>query len=169
VSHEPRYLMALSLLSITRAWWGLSLTDTWATRVFCGHGIFSPFDKSGNGSLCRVDESGLWDATLAVAFDALLQSGEKSLETSTQMLWARVETISFKWWWLQGVIPLATFSLYVACLLYTLHINHEGEELKELNLFEVIAATMDTSPSLAAERALTASDIEVGGRGSKRA
>jgi hypothetical protein len=69
-----------------------------------------------------------------------------------------------RWWWLQAIIPLLTFLLYVVCLAYTLHVDQERALFRELGLMEIVSACTDARPAgIAVDGALGASD-PVGGR-----
>lgn len=128
--------MMLSVGNLITAWWR-TRTSIDFRPLTCMSGVLAPFDD--NGELCRVD-SKIWGSTVTAMFDAAVQAGTKS-GNATQQLWSRAESISrTKWWW-QAAIPVIMLLLYVVCLGYTVRLNREHEDMKELNLCEVVAAS----------------------------
>ena len=144
-------------------WWGMQnnlpiQVITGTHNMYCSSygSVLSPV--GGNTSqTCPSLDGEIWNRTLALVLDAMVQTYPR-VGNASQTLLARAESIGAQWW-LQGIIPLLAFILYVACLGYTVTVYWTGETMKELDLLEVINAT----PARAEEERLTKL-VMVGGK-----
>ena len=107
--------------------------------IYCYGGVLSPAGGDTNQN-CPILDDEIWSRTLALVLDGMIQT-YPSVGNSSQILFAQVESIGTTQWWLQGIIPLSAFILYVACLAYTVTAGWGGETMKELDLLEVVNAT----------------------------
>ena len=144
---------------LATAVWSTILT-WWGTDVYCYGGVLTPVGENKAGEdvnqSCPSLDGEMWNRTLALVLDGMLHTFPKFGNTS-QTLSAHAKSIGTWRWWLQGIIPLSAFILYVACLAYTVTVYWAGETMKELNLLEVVNATR------AEEERLTKS-VMVGGK-----
>ena len=107
--------------------------------IYCYGGVLSLAGADTNQS-CPIMDDEIWSRTLAFVLDGMIQTYPR-VGNSSQKLFAQVESIGTTQWWLQGIIPLSAFILYVACLAYTVTVRWGGETMKELDLLEVVNAT----------------------------
>jgi len=75
--------------------------------------------------------------------DGIMQTALTSGQ-ATQQLVASIETVNYKRWWLQGIVPMCIILLYFAALYFTCRLSEGYSTLKELDLSEVIAAQPDS-------------------------
>ena len=123
-------------------WWGLedNLPQVaLGMDIYCYGGVLSPAGGDMNQTCPSLDGE-IWNKTLALVLDAMIQTYPRVGNTSQRLL-AQTESIGTWQWWLQGIIPLSAFILYVACLTYTVTVDWVGESMKELDLLEVVNAT----------------------------
>ena len=129
--------------------------------IYCYGGVLSPTGGDTNqNQTCPSLDGEIWNRTLALVLDGMIQTYPR-MGNASQKLFAQAESIGMWQWWLQGIIPLLAFILYIACLAYTVTVYWAGETMKELDLLEVINATH------AEEERLTKS-VMVGGDLKKR-
>ena len=144
---------------LSTAVWSTLLT-WWGTDVYCYGGVLTPVAEINVGGdmnqSCPSLDGEMWNRTLSLVLDGILHTFPKFGNTS-QSLSAHAESIDTWHWWLQGIIPLSAFILYVVCLAYTVTVYWAGEAMKELDLLEVVNATH------AEEERLTKS-VMVGGK-----
>ena len=139
-------------------WWGLQtiLPQTVLEMdIFCNGGVLAPAGGDTNQTCPSLDGE-IWNRTLALVLDAMIQTYPKVGNTS-QTLFAQADSIGMWQWWLQGIIPFSAFMLYVACLMYTVTAYWTGEAMKELDLLEVVNATR-------AEEEVFTKSVMVGGK-----
>ena len=116
-----------------------SVQDNFWIDIYCYGGVLSPAGRDTNQT-CPILDDEIWSRTLAFVLDGMIQTYLR-VGNSSQILFAQPESIGTTRWWLQGIIPLSAFILYVACLAYTVTVCWGGEAMKELNLLEVVNAT----------------------------
>ena len=148
--------MTQAVWNTLRSWWGPQ--DTMQMDIYCYGGALAPgamAPAEDANQTCPSLDSGIWNNTLALVLDAIIQTYPR-VGNASQKLFIQVESIGMWQWWLQGIIPLSAFILYVACLVYTVTVYWVGETVKELDLLEVVNATH------AEEKRLTKLDM-VGG------
>ena len=123
-------------------WWGLQDNLPQAVLgmdIYCYSGVLSPAGENTNQTCLSLD-GGIWNSTLALVLDRMIQTYPR-MGNASQKLFAQAESIGTWQWWLQGIIPLSAFILYVVCLAYTVNVYWVGETMKELDLLEVVNAT----------------------------
>ena len=127
-------------------WWGLQVSflqdnsqQAYGMDIYCYGGVLAPVGEDKNQT-CPSLDSEIWNRTLALVLDAMIQTYPK-VGNASQKLFAHAESITSWQWWLQGIIPFSAFILYVACLAYTVTVYWAGETMKELDLLEVVNAT----------------------------
>ena len=156
--------MRSGVWNILLAWWGLQDNLSQAALgidIYCYGGVLSPTGGDTNqNQTCPSLDGEIWNRTLALVLDGMIQTYPR-MGNASQKLFAQAESIGMWQWWLQGIIPLLAFILYIACLAYTVTVYWAGETMKELDLLEVINATH------AEEERLTKS-VMVGGDLKKR-
>jgi hypothetical protein len=126
-------------------------------NIYCSSNgsVLSPMGGD-TSQTCPSLDGEIWNRTLALVLDAIIQT-TPGVGNASQTLLARAVSIGTWQWWLQGIIPLSAFILYIACLAYTVTVYWTREIMKELDLLEVVNATH------AEEERLTKS-VMVGGR-----
>ena len=140
-------------------WWGLqnNLPETaLGMDIYCNGGVLAPVGGDTTDQICPSLDGEIWNRTLALVLDAMIQRYPR-MGNASQKLFAHAESIGMWQWWLQGIIPLSAFILYVACLVYTVIVYWAGETMKKLDILEVVNATR------AEEERLTKS-VKVGGK-----
>jgi hypothetical protein len=81
----------------------------------------------------------VWKETTIVTLDGITQTAPMSI-SSSQRLQAVIDNLNRKRWWLNAIIPVATFPLYLVGLAYTCIRSRGDPALKDLNLDEVVRA-----------------------------
>ena len=71
--------------------------------------------------------------------DGIMQTAQTSI-SSSQRLQTVVEDLDRQKWWLNAIIPAATFVLYLVGLAYTSHRSQGDLAFKKLSLDEVVRA-----------------------------
>ena len=120
-----------------------TLLALWGSAVvlFCYGGVLTPVGvQVDTNQTCSSLDGEIWNRTLALVLDGMLHTYSR-LGNASQTLSTHAESIGTWHWWLQGIIPLSAFILYVACLAYTVTVYWAGETMKELDLLEVVNAT----------------------------
>ena len=142
--------MLMAVWETLLQWWILGLpegTSVGQADIYCYGGVLAPAPLA-LASLAPVDDyetcpsldGEIWNKTLALALDAIIQTYPR-VGNASQKLFAQQELIGRWHWWLQGIIPVSAFILYLACLAYTIAVYCTGETMKELDLLEVINAS----------------------------
>ena len=139
--------MTAAIWNTLLAWWippiqynqYYSSQSVFLIDIYCYGGVLSLAEADTNQS-CPIMDDEIWSRTLAFVLDGMIQTYPR-VGNSSQKLFAQVESIGTTQWWLQGIIPLSAFILYIACLAYTVTVRWGGETMKELDLLEVVNAT----------------------------
>jgi hypothetical protein len=142
---DPNVCASDSVNNAIINWWGGQGHNFW--RVSCRGGVLGPLRHAEDCELTN----GIWISTVTSMLDAIVQTAVHTGH-STQALLTHVEVRSVRRWWLQSIIPAATFILYIATLLYTLHLGQESGVVKELDLAEVIVAAQTDKVRVLVER-----------------
>ena len=110
--------------------------------IYCNGGVLAPapLPPADDLKICTSLDGETWNKTLALALDAIIQTYPR-MGNASQKLFAQQVLIGRWNWWLQGIIPLSAFILYLACLAHTAFVYWARETMKELDLLEVINAT----------------------------
>ena len=137
--------MSMVVANTLLTWWGMQLENYLSSgSIVNTHNIYC----SSNGSVlspmggdtsqtCPSLDGEIWNRTLALVLDAIIQTSPR-VGNASQTLLARAESIGTRQWWLQGIIPLSAFILYIACLAYTVTVYWTRQTMKELDLLEVV-------------------------------
>ena len=134
--------MTAAIWNTLLTWWGLQdniLQAAFGMDIYCYNGVLSPAGGDTNQT-CPIMDGEIWNRTLALVLDGMIQTYPK-VGNSSQILFAQAESIGTWQWWLQGIIPLSAFILYIFCMAYTVAVCWGGESMKELDLLEVVNAT----------------------------
>ncbi|TFK32898.1 hypothetical protein BDQ12DRAFT_716160 [Crucibulum laeve] len=134
-STDPYTCVADSVNNAILNWWGGIGTSFW--KLSCRGGVLGPVKPNQNS--CALTKE-LWTETATSVLDGIMQTAVQE-GSATQVMDAHVKIISMKFWWLQGLIPLAALILYAFSLWYTVLLSEGNDHLKKLNLSEVITAS----------------------------
>ena len=84
--------------------------------IYCYVGVLSPTGGDTNqNQTCPSLDGEIWNRTLALVLDGMVQTYPR-MGNASQKLFAQAELTGMWQWWLQGIIPLFAFILYIACL-----------------------------------------------------
>ncbi|XP_006461649.1 hypothetical protein AGABI2DRAFT_178715 [Agaricus bisporus var. bisporus H97] len=118
-------------------WWGGEGAAFW--HISCRGGILGPIPPSNDAEeYCPLTQE-LWKETTIAMLDGIMQTAQTSI-SSSQRLQTVVEDLDRQKWWLNAIIPAATFVLYLVGLAYTSHRSQGDLAFKKLSLDEVVRA-----------------------------
>lgn len=118
-------------------WWGGPGTVFWP--ITCRGGVLGPVPPTDEqDKYCTLTQE-LWKETGVSMLDGIMQTAPRR-GISTQTIHAIVEGVSKKRWWVNAIIPAATFVVYLVGLVHTCFLSRGDNVLKELQLHEIVKA-----------------------------
>ncbi|PPQ92144.1 hypothetical protein CVT25_008769 [Psilocybe cyanescens] len=146
-SSDPLACVSWSVDRILMSWWEINFVDHDLIPFSCLNDMLAAYDGLSDTANCALNGD-RWLSSLSTTLSALIFSAPLS-GNAAQDLSVPTEAINKDWWWIQTILPGATFLLYLACLAYTWHLSmgRSTGGLQELDLAEIMLYQVALSPA----------------------